>query len=120
VPIGGPSPGLRVFLLVVLSVTSLIGGVFVLAGVLAVASGPVDSSSIFFLLAGVAVFGIALAATIGVARRSRWARGAAILAGIAVSLTCLGLILGIPILVAAARAPLARKAVAPPAGLNPA
>jgi hypothetical protein len=60
------------------------------------------------LLVFIVLFALSLAATIGVAARSRWARIVAIAAGIAISLTCLGLVLGIPILVAAARAPLSR------------
>ena len=43
-------------------------------------------------------------------RRQRRARWVALADGIVISLTCLGLVLGIPIIVAAARAPLGRPA----------
>ena len=55
------------------------------------------------------LFALSLAATIGVVRRSSWARWLAIATGIAVSLTCLGLVLGIPLLIAASRAPLRKE-----------
>jgi hypothetical protein len=51
------------------------------------------------------LFAVSLIATVGVFMRASWARWAAIAAGIASCLTCLGLVLGIPILVASARAP---------------
>ena len=54
------------------------------------------------------LFLITLAATIGVALRTAWARVMAIVAGVAISLTCLGMVLGIPILIAASRAPIRR------------
>jgi hypothetical protein len=51
------------------------------------------------------MFAVSALALLGVANRASWARGAAIAAGIVVSLSCLGLVLGIPIIIAAARAP---------------
>jgi hypothetical protein len=99
-----PSPGLRIFLLVVLIVTSSIFGLFTLLGLLGTIGGATDTSSLGFYLVVTLLFGLSLAATIGVARRSRWARIVALATGVAVSLTCLGLVLGIPIIVASARA----------------
>jgi cytochrome c biogenesis factor len=99
-----------VFLLVVLIVDALITGVFTLAGVIGVNGGSTDTSSIVLLLVFLVLFALSVAATIGVAMRSRWARIVAIAAGVAISLTCLGLVLGIPILVASARAPLTQRA----------
>ena len=58
----------------------------------------------------VALFAITLGATVGVLIRARWARWVALVAGAALSLTCLGMVLGIPILVAAARAPIKKEA----------
>jgi uncharacterized membrane protein len=105
-----PSPGLRIFLLVVLSLTVVITGLFSLFGVLGVIGGANSLSDILFFGLFVAVFGVELLALVGVAIRAPWSRWAAIVAGIAISLSCLGAILGIPILVAAARAPdLSRK-----------
>jgi len=103
-----PSPGLRLFLLVVLIVAAVIFGLLTLFGVAGITGGATDTGSIVLFLVFLVVFALSLAATVGVAIRSRWARIAAIAAGIAVSLTCLGLVLGIPILVASARAPLNR------------
>lgn len=113
-----PSPGLRTFLLVVLILNDLVTGFFALFGLLALADflGLIGSDHTpgrpedFVLIAVfVLLFALSLAATIGVARRSSWARVMALVAGAAVCLTCLGLVLGIPILIAASRAPL-RKA----------
>ena len=100
-----PSPGLRVFLLVVLSINTAITGLFALVFVIAVISGPSDATEIAFGVATVLIFAASVVALVGVVRRAPWSRVAAIVAGAAVSLTCLGSVLGIPILVAAARAP---------------
>jgi hypothetical protein len=54
--------------------------------------------------------------SVGVARRAAWARVTAIIAGVAVSVTCLGLVLGIPIIIAAARAPLGATLGSDPPG----
>jgi hypothetical protein len=111
-----PAPGLRIFLLVFLVLTAVVSGLFMSAGALAISSGSTDSGSLIFLSIFVVLFGLSLAATIGVARRSPWSRVVAILAGVAVSLTCLGMVLGIPILVAAIRAPGLSRRSAPPPG----
>jgi hypothetical protein len=117
-----PSPGLRLFLLVMLVIASVIWGLLTVFGILGVSQNATLSASfnstqwnefygelVFFGLIAV-LFLISLIATIGVFARTSWARWAAIAAGIASCLTCLGLIIGIPILVAAARAPgLAKK-----------
>ncbi|MDQ6720635.1 MAG: hypothetical protein M3003_07560 [Candidatus Dormibacteraeota bacterium] len=100
-----PSPGLRIFLLLVLGIAGFLTGGLTLFGVLGVAGGANSSGDIVFFGAIVLLFAIVLLALVGVAIRARWARLAAIIAGIAISLTCIGLILGIPILIAAARAP---------------
>jgi hypothetical protein len=107
-----PSPGLRQFLLVVLVVTSVITGLLALFGLLGVAAGPghLDLNVLPLFLIFVVLFALPVAATVGVVRRANWARVVAIIAGVAVSLTCLGLVLGIPIIIAAARTPLRAKA----------
>jgi hypothetical protein len=91
-----------------LVVTSVVTGLLALFGLLGVTTGPgpVDVSVIFLFVVFVVLFALPVAATVGVARRADWARVIAIIAGIAVSLTCVGLVLGIPIIIAAARAPL--------------
>ncbi len=111
-----PSPGLRSFLLVMLLIASLIWGLLTVFGILGESQNfngaqwnDFHSGLVFFGIIAV-LFLISLIATIGVFARTSWARWAAIAAGIASCLTCLGLVIGIPILVAAARAPgLARK-----------
>jgi hypothetical protein len=100
-----PSPGLRIALIVVLSISALLFGLVSLAGVAAVSDGVYDSSDVFLLSFVGAVFVLSLLALVGVAFRARWSRWAALAAGVAVSLSCIGLVLGIPILVTAARAP---------------
>jgi riboflavin transporter FmnP len=117
-----PSPGLRPFLLVMLILTDLVTGFFALFGLLALADylGLIGSDNTpgepaAFVLIGVFVllFTLTVAATVGVIRRSAWARVVTLVAGAAVSLTCLGLVLGIPILIAASRAPIKRRAQTP-------
>ena len=123
-----PSPGLRSFLLVVLVIADVITGFFAVIGLLHLAyylgrlgfthhSASTDLSdpglSVFFVL----LFSLTLAATIGVVRRSAWARVLALVAGVVLSFTCLGLVLGIPILVCAARAPLKKEV--PPSTAGP-
>ncbi len=104
-----PSPGLRIFLIVMLGITTAVTGLFALFGVLGVAGGANDTAAITVAAAFVVLLLASVIALVGVSIRASWARLAAILAGVAVSITCLGLLLGIPILVAAARAPDLRR-----------
>jgi hypothetical protein len=100
-----PSPGLRIFLLVVLGVTTAVTGFFALLGVFGVTSGPTSGGDVALAAAFVLLLAVSVIALVGVSVRASWSRVAAIVAGVAVSFTCLGLVLGIPILVAAVRAP---------------
>jgi len=106
----GPSPGLRPFLIVVLAVDTILCGLIAFGGTLGVIGGANDAGAIALWLAFVALFALAVAALVGVLVRAKWARWASIAAGVAVSLTCIGLVIGIPIIVAGARAPLAKPA----------
>jgi hypothetical protein len=115
-----PSPGLRTFLLLVLGiaavVTSALGalGTFALADYAGMA-GPYDGAPIemldyvligYFWLAA----GATLAATAGVAvRGGTVARVVTIVAGVILSVSCVGSVLGIPMLVAAIRAPMSAR-----------
>lgn len=114
-----PSPGLRTFLLVFLGIDAGLTGLMALFGTLGeiqnISQGEATASGIIFWLVFVALFGLAIVAIVGVARRSPWARWIALADGIVISLTCLGLVLGIPIIVAAARAPLGKPS--PPYGM---
>jgi hypothetical protein len=103
-----PSPGLRPFLLVMLSLQVLVVGVFLLAGVIAVSTGDDDSSSMNLLAIVAVLFTLAVVSMVAVLVRARWARWVALASGIGMSLTCLGAVIGIPIIVAAARAPLSK------------
>ena len=118
-----PSRGLRPFLLVVLIVSDVITGLIALSGLLAIAaylgvggepSQPADALTYYLIAFFELVFLLMLAATIGVAMRTRWARVVTIVAGAVVSLSCLGAVLGIPIIVAAIRAPMSKQP--PPLG----
>jgi hypothetical protein len=84
---------------------ALITGPFSLVCLFGVAGGANSSGDLVFFELVVALFALSALALVGVATRARWSRVAAVVAGIAVSLTCIGLLLGIPILVAAWRAP---------------
>lgn len=111
-----PSPGLRIVLIVSLSLAALLTGLVLFVAIFGTAS---DSSSgisisgdIVFLVIGVALFVVTVLALIGSVIRARWSRVVAIIAGVAVTLTCIGALVGIPIVVTAARAPdLTRKPV---------
>ena len=115
-----PSPGLRPFLIVILVISDVLTGLVALAGLAALLqvlgvigpnTQPTDSGvyvliGFFFLL-----FALVLAATIGVVRRSGlWARVVTIVAGVAMCLTCIGAVLGIPMIVAGTRAPMSKPA----------
>lgn len=112
-----PSPGLRPFLIVVLVVADVVTGLFAIFGLPALADylglagtdhTPGDAASYTLIAIFVVLFAVMLAATIGVVRRSGWARIVTFIAGGALTLTCLGSVLGIPIIVAAIRAPMKR------------
>lgn len=103
-----PSPGLRLFLIVFLVVQALVFGLLTIAGIAAITSGPADSGSIVFWVVVAALFVLPVVALVGVLLRAGWARWVALASGIAVSLTCLGSVFGIPIIVAASRAPLGK------------
>ena len=118
-----PSPGLRTFLLVMLAVADVISLAFAALGAFAMAGyagflGPYDGPPpdafgyglwIYFEV----VSAILLVATIGVVTRSGlWARIVTIVAAVAISVSCLGAVLGIPILISAIRAPMSKPAPA--------
>ena len=106
-----PSPGLRIVLLVALIIESLLFAVLGLAGVASLTGGETGAGNLALVAVVVLVFVLAVTETIGVAIRAPWSRVVAILAGIGVSVTCVGLVIGIPILVTAARAPDLRRRV---------
>ena len=106
-----PSPGLRIVLLVALVIESLLFALLAFAGVASVAGGETGAGNVALVAVVVLIFLLAVAATIGVAIRAPWSRVVAILAGIGISVTCVGLVIGIPILVTAARAPDLRRRV---------
>jgi len=116
-----PSPGLRTFLIVVLVVSDVLTGLIALSGLLAIADylgwagppsdQPTDPLTYVLIAFFELMFIVTLAATIGVLRRSPWARVVTIVAGGVVCLSVCGLVLGIPIIVAAIRAPMAKPAV---------
>ena len=100
-----PSPGLRIVLIVALSLSALMTGLLSFGGVVGVGSGASSSGDIVFLVVVLAMFAVTVLALVGSVIRARWARWASIVAGIAITLTCIGALVGIPILVTAARAP---------------
>jgi hypothetical protein len=104
-----PSPGLRIVLLVALIIEALLFGVLALSGVATVSGGETDAGNLTLVVIVVVLFLLAVVATIGVAIRAPWSRVVAILAGVGISVTCIGLVIGIPILVTAARAPDLRR-----------
>ena len=109
-PALGPSRGLRTFLIVVLAIDVAATGFMSLFGLLGVAGGSNSPSGDVLWLVFVVLLALAVVALVAVIARASWARWVALAAGIAVCFTCLGLVIGIPIIVAAARAPLGRAA----------
>ena len=113
-----PSPGLRPFLIVFLAIDVVVFGLLSLFGTLGEAQGmsegQADLGGVVFWLVFVILFALAVGGLVGVVRRTAWARWVALAAGIGASLTCLGSVIGIPIIVAAARAPIRRPAPTSP------
>jgi len=93
---------------VFLVLQAVIFGLFTIAGIAAITQGSTETSSLVFWTVVVVVFALPTVALVGVFMRSAWARWVALAAGIASTLTCLGAVLGIPIIVSAARAPLGK------------
>jgi hypothetical protein len=104
-----PSPGLRIVLIVSLSLAALFTGFLSFVAVFGTVtdsnSGIAISGDIVFLMISLILFVVTVVALVGSAIRARWSRWVAIAAGIALTLTCAGALVGIPILVTAARAP---------------
>jgi hypothetical protein len=100
-----PSPGLRIFLLIVLAVSGLLIGLFFAAGLSAVTSANNSTEDILLFAFFTIVFSLQVLAFIGVAIRARWSRWVAMIAGIGMMFTDIGIVLAIPIWIAAARAP---------------
>ena len=101
-----PSPGLRIVLIVALSLEALLTGFLSFAFILGTAQQP--SGDVFGYLLGfafLAMFVLSGLALLGVSLRTTWSRWVAIAAGILISWTCVGAVIGIPVLVTAARAP---------------
>jgi hypothetical protein len=92
-----------VFLIVMLSVAAALNGLMGLVGTIAVTGGDTGAVSVSFWLLFIALFVLSSGALVGVVRQSTWGRWVALAAGIAVCFTILGSIIGIPIIVAAAR-----------------
>ncbi len=97
---------LGLVLIVALSLEALLTGFVTLAFILGTAQQP--NSDVFGYLLGfafLAMFVLSGLALLGVSLRTAWSRWAAIAAGILISWTCVGLVIGIPVVVTAARAP---------------
>jgi hypothetical protein len=109
-----PSPGLRIVLIVSLSLAAVLAGLVSLVAIFGTVSdstsGISTSGDIVFLVIVSVMFAVTVVALVGSVIRARWSRVVAIIAGVAVTLTCIGALVGIPIIVTAARAPdLTRK-----------
>jgi hypothetical protein len=114
-----PSPGLMTFLIVMLGLGDAVTGLFALFGLLAGLDylglfgnqDSADTGAVVLIFVFFGLFAIMVAATVGVVGRRGWGRWVAIAAGVAMCLTCLGSVVGIPIIVAAIRAPMMKKPV---------
>ncbi|HZK72509.1 MAG TPA: hypothetical protein VFD88_00725 [Clostridia bacterium] len=109
-----PSPGLRIVLIVSLCLAAVLTALATLVAIFGTvsdsSSGISISGDIVFLVIALAMFVVTVLALVGSVIRASWSRWVAIVAGIVLTLTCIGALVGIPILVTAARAPhLTRK-----------
>lgn len=116
-----PSRGLLPFLITFLVLADIVTVLLALSGVLALLNyagvgGPYDGPPVDivnYLLIGYfeLVAAMTILATVGVVTRSgAWARVVTIVAGVLISLSCVGVLLGIPIVIAATRAPMSKPA----------
>jgi hypothetical protein len=102
-----PSPGLRIVLLIALSLEVGATGLLAVVFLGSTISGGQDNPALGYVIGGGlgGSFLVSLAAIIGVSMRTVWSRWVAIAAGILISWTCVGAVIGIPVIVTAARAP---------------
>lgn len=100
-----PSPGLRIVLIIALSLEALLTGFLSFVFLITVLQQGGDAISYILGFSFLAIFVISGLALLGVSLRTAWSRWAAIAAGILISWTCIGAVIGIPVLVTAARAP---------------
>jgi hypothetical protein len=106
--------GLRILLLVLFAVVGMITGLFSFFELLGISNGFTSPGAITFAAVVLFLCGASLLAFGGIAIRASWARPIALVAGTAISFTCVGMVLGIPILIAASRANLSRpRPIAP-------
>jgi hypothetical protein len=117
-PVATAPRGMRGLLIAMLAVSDLFTLALALFGLLAIldykgllgrppAEPSASDAGVYALIAVFELlFVITIAATAGVLTRASWARAACYLAGVALVLTCLGLVLAIPIFYAASRASL--------------
>ncbi len=103
-PFERPTPGLRTALLACLVIASVIFGGISLVGLIAVSGSSSDPSTLPFFGVCFTLFGLSLASTIAVSLQRRPSKLLAIITGVALCLTCVGAVLGIPILITASRA----------------
>jgi hypothetical protein len=102
-----PSTGMRTLLLIMLALSTVFTGLLTLFGLIGETSPTNDAGTtgVVLFTAFLIMFAVSAIALIGVANRASWSQVAAFGAGIVVSLSCIGLLLGIPIMIAAARTP---------------
>jgi hypothetical protein len=99
-----------VVLLVFLAVSIALNGFMSVMGTIGVTGGNTTPTSIFLWLAFIFLFVISAAGLLGVVMKRAWGRWVALAAGIALSVTLVGAVVGVPIIVAAARTPIDRAA----------
>jgi hypothetical protein len=86
----------------------MITGLLSFFGLLGISNGYISPGDLLFAAVVLLLCAVSLLAFAGIVIRASWARPIAIMAGTAISLTCIGMVLGIPILIAASRANLSR------------
>ena len=104
-----PGRALRIVVLVALALVAVPDAFFVLTGTVAESQmwsgGQQDVEGLLFLLGFVAILVLAVLGFVGMWMRTNWGRWVAFAAGIGATLTCVGALLGILIIVGALRAP---------------
>lgn len=103
---------LRRWMLALLIIVDVLFGIFALTGLVGVTGGENDTFSVILFVYFAVVLALAIIGTIAVVVRARWVREVSIIVALGVSVTVVGLVLGVPIWIVASKLP-ARSPKAP-------
>ena len=96
---------LRRYLLAMLIITDVLAGIFTVFGLVGVTGGATDTGSVALFVFFTTIFVLSMGATVGVVVQSRWYRAVSIIVGLLMFFTVVGAVIGIPMMIVAARLP---------------